>query len=463
MAKQTINLGTTPNDHTGDQARTAFDKCNDNFSELYDGLDGKADATHTHAISDTTGLQAALDAKLNANDASVTNARTPTGGAGGVLGGTYPNPGFAVDMATQAELESGLATKQPLNALLTAFAALANTAGVLTNNGAGVLSWEASAGGGTWGSISGTLADQTDLQAALDAKASQADLDTLSDTVSGSDAALASLISGKADVAEVALKAPLASPALTGTPTAPTASNGTNTTQIATTAFVQTALGSYLPLAGGTLTGALISSTNGAASTPACKFTGTPFSGGTATTTKPLHLIEPTGTTSTGWSTSGTMFGVNAASAFVGNLIDLQLNGSSKLKVGYDGVITLPNGAGLTTSSGSLVLGPVAFSGGAYITLTSFNVGFGNARTTFMDSNDYFSGGYQVQFANARADAADVGLVWGSAGYLKVSNGSTGVGSLQFGVHSALGAETVTGYITVKDGAGTTRKLAVIS
>lgn len=33
-------------------------------------------------------------------------------------------------------------------------------------------------------------------------------------------------------------KAPLASPALTGTPTAPTAANGTSTTQVATTAFV---------------------------------------------------------------------------------------------------------------------------------------------------------------------------------------------------------------------------------
>jgi len=37
---------------------------------------------------------------------------------------------------------------------------------------------------------------------------------------------------------EAATKAPLASPALTGTPTAPTASVGTNTTQLATTAFV---------------------------------------------------------------------------------------------------------------------------------------------------------------------------------------------------------------------------------
>ncbi|RWF64959.1 hypothetical protein [Mesorhizobium sp.] len=36
----------------------------------------------------------------------------------------------------------------------------------------------------------------------------------------------------------VGLKAPLASPALTGTPTAPTAAPGTNTTQLATTAFV---------------------------------------------------------------------------------------------------------------------------------------------------------------------------------------------------------------------------------
>lgn len=44
------------------------------------------------------------------------------------------------------------------------------------------------------------------------------------------------------------LKAPLASPALTGTPTAPTATTGTSTTQIATTAFVgATAFSSALP------------------------------------------------------------------------------------------------------------------------------------------------------------------------------------------------------------------------
>lgn len=55
------------------------------------------------------------------------------------------------------------------------------------------------------------------------------------------------LLSNLSDVA------PKTSPAFTGTPTAPTAAAGTNTTQIATTAFVNTAVASYLPLAGGTM------------------------------------------------------------------------------------------------------------------------------------------------------------------------------------------------------------------
>ncbi|MGP1680837.1 MAG: hypothetical protein ACTS8S_00730 [Giesbergeria sp.] len=40
------------------------------------------------------------------DDPRLTDARTPTGGAGGVLSGSYPNPGFAVDMATQGELDA---------------------------------------------------------------------------------------------------------------------------------------------------------------------------------------------------------------------------------------------------------------------------------------------------------------------------------------------------------------------
>ena len=54
---------------------------------------------------------------------------------------------------------------------------------------------------------------------------------------------------------QFALTAPLASPALTGTPTAPTATSGTNTTQIATTAYVTAAVasggGAYQPIDAG--------------------------------------------------------------------------------------------------------------------------------------------------------------------------------------------------------------------
>lgn len=61
----------------------------------------------------------------------------------------------------------------------------------------------------------------------------------------------------RAEAAE-ALLAPLASPALTGTPTAPTATGTDNSTKVATTAFVKTALPTSLPpsgSAGGDLTG----------------------------------------------------------------------------------------------------------------------------------------------------------------------------------------------------------------
>lgn len=49
MAQQTINIGTTPNDGTGDPIRTAFDKTNQNFTELYGivGPEAIADAVIT--------------------------------------------------------------------------------------------------------------------------------------------------------------------------------------------------------------------------------------------------------------------------------------------------------------------------------------------------------------------------------------------------------------------------------
>ena len=66
-------------------------------------------------------------------------------------------------------------------------------------------------------------------------------LDTLNELAAalGNDANFSTTITNS-----LALKAPLASPTFTGTPIAPTATSGTNTTQIATTAFVKTAIDS---------------------------------------------------------------------------------------------------------------------------------------------------------------------------------------------------------------------------
>lgn len=74
-------------------------------------------------------------------------------------------------------------------------------------------------------------------------------LDTLNELA----AALGNDASFAADIAaQIALKAPLASPALTGAPTAPTAAPGTSNTQIATTAFASGVIpsGAIIPYGG---------------------------------------------------------------------------------------------------------------------------------------------------------------------------------------------------------------------
>lgn len=80
---------------------------------------------------------------------------------------------------------------------------------------------------------------------------------------------------------------------------------------------------------------------NGLVSSPLFSFTGTPYSGGSSTTTKPYILVEPSGTTSNNWSTSGTMYGINAPSGFVGNILDYQINATRLFNLDYTGKASL--------------------------------------------------------------------------------------------------------------------------
>lgn len=178
----------TPDTHTHPQS---------DITGLVADLSGKSAVGHVHIIADTTGLQDALDGKQ--------------------ASGSYAAATHTHAQADITDLVTDLAAKQAANAVLTELTALTDPAATriaywnsATSNfewmsigarltlAAGVLSADVQSSA-AWGSISGTLSAQTDLQSALDAKA------------------------------------PLASPTFTGTPAAPTAAAWVETTQIATT------------------------------------------------------------------------------------------------------------------------------------------------------------------------------------------------------------------------------------
>jgi phage-related tail fiber protein len=170
--------------------------------------------------------------------------------------------------------------------------------------------------------------------------------------------------------------APLASPALTGVPTAPTAANGTNTTQIATTAF---ALANGVPA--GTVINVAMNTAptgylkaNGTAvsrTTYATLFAaiGTTFGIGDGSTT--FNLPDLRGQFARGWVDdgsvdSGRVFGSTQLDAFQNFTGDASFTtgaSGSPLIAGTSGAITTSGGVGFTAT------GSAGFSGARTLTV----------------------------------------------------------------------------------------------
>lgn len=58
MAQLVINVGAAPNDGLGDPIRTAYQKCNTNFSELYSRVQTTPPTTLVGAVGDSAGMYA---------------------------------------------------------------------------------------------------------------------------------------------------------------------------------------------------------------------------------------------------------------------------------------------------------------------------------------------------------------------------------------------------------------------
>src|SRR5210317_2649896 len=173
MARQNINIGSSANDGTGDPLRTAFDKINDNFVELY-GTD-----------NDINTLDANLDVNTFAITTGVTNGDitvTPNGTGSIKLGAMkFVGTTMSSDDSTQITIAENIQTTGTLN-----------VAGAATITGATTLSTSlALASGATvtgildedaMGSDSATaLATQQSIKAYVDAQVTAADLDFTAD------------------------------------------------------------------------------------------------------------------------------------------------------------------------------------------------------------------------------------------------------------------------------------------
>lgn len=214
--------------------------------------------------------------------------------------------------------------------------------------------------------------------------------------------------------------APLASPALTGTPTAPTAAAGTNTTQIATTAFVASAISG--------ITGSMV-------------FKGTIGTGGTAGTALPTTGVRVGDTYKI--ITAGTYAG---QAAKVGDLFIASATTPTWAYVpsGDDTDVTqVTAGAGLNTTSDDTSTdgGSITSTGTLYLTKTAVTPGTYQGIT--VDKYGRVTGASDQGYTTNTGTVTSVGITQGTG--VSVSGGPvTTSGSITVGLADQLSAAQTT-------------------
>ena len=184
-------------------AATSHNHTISDVTNLQTTLNGKASASHTHAIADVTNLQSSLDAKVDDSE---------KGAASGVA-----------TLDASGKLPT---TQLPSLAITEYLGSVANQTAMLALTGQQGDWTIRSDSGAVWiitGSDPSVIGGWTQLSYP---------------------AAPVASVAGKTGtvtlaVGDISGAAPLASPALTGSPTAPTAATSDNSTKIATTAFVK--------------------------------------------------------------------------------------------------------------------------------------------------------------------------------------------------------------------------------
>ncbi len=171
MARQNINIGSSANDGTGDPLRTAFDKINDNFVELY-GTD-----------NDINTLDANLDVNTFAITTGVTNGDitvTPNGTGSIKLGAVkFVGTTMSSDDSTQITIAENIQTTGTLN--VAGATTLGSTLSVGTSLALATGATVTGIDNGALGSSATLLATQGAIKTYVDAQVTAADLDFTAD------------------------------------------------------------------------------------------------------------------------------------------------------------------------------------------------------------------------------------------------------------------------------------------